>query len=198
MPRRLIITLTAANRVGILAGVSNALAELSGDLQEIRQTVVQKFFTMIIAADFPAERDPQIVLDHIRDVCRPYSVDVTLKGPLEEHLQDDACSKLQRYWLTMRGHNEPEVMLRVSSRLAQDQIDICNMHAVSTAQGEGFRFLMEIAVPPKVDIDLLQADLMCLGEEGKMDGVALQEIELEDSAIYQRTNMFMADLSAID
>ena len=89
MPRRLIITLTAANRVGILAGVSNALAELSGDLQEIRQTVVQKFFTMIIAADFPAERDPQIVLDHIRDVCRPYSVDVTLKDPLDEHLQDD-------------------------------------------------------------------------------------------------------------
>ncbi len=198
MPRRLIITLTAANRVGILAAVSNALAELSGDLQEIRQTVVQKFFTMIIVADFPSERDPQIVLDHIRDVCRPYSVDVTLKDPLAEQLQADASQELDRYWLTMRGRNEPEVMRRVSARLAQDRIDICNMHAVSTDQGDRFRFLMEIAVPKNLDIDLLQADLMCLGEQEKLDGVAIQEIEREDSAIYQRTNMFMADLSAID
>ncbi|WP_166821371.1 ACT domain-containing protein [Thalassoroseus pseudoceratinae] len=198
MPRRLIVTLTAANRVGILAAVSNALAELSGDLQEIRQTVVQKFFTMIIVADFPEHREPQVVLDHIRDVCRPYSVDVTLKDPLDEQLQNDAPQELARYWLTMRGHNEPEVMRRVSSRLAQDHIDICNMHAINTDQGDRFRFLMEIAVPANIDIDLLQADLMCLGEQGNMDGVAIQEIELDDSAIYQRTNMFMADLSAID
>ena len=32
------------------------LAELGGDLSHISQTVVEKFFTMIIAADFPEAR----------------------------------------------------------------------------------------------------------------------------------------------
>jgi glycine cleavage system transcriptional repressor len=197
MGRRFIITLTAANRVGILAAVSNALAELSGDLREIRQTVVQKFFTMIIAADFPEHRDPQVVLDHIRDVCRPYAVDVTLKDPACERLQDDPDGDLVRYWLTMTGRNEPGVMRLVSGRLAQDQVDIWNLHAVDCHEGESFRFLMELAVPPATDVNRLQRDLSLIGESSLID-VQLQSIDgdaASDSAIYQRHNLFLPDLA---
>jgi predicted amino acid-binding ACT domain protein len=74
MPRRYVITLTAANRVGILAAVTEALSQLGGNLVEIRQTVVQKFFTIILAADFPDERLPHVVADHIRDIGRPFGI----------------------------------------------------------------------------------------------------------------------------
>ena len=71
MAKQCIITLTAANRIGILAAVTNAMDELGGDLQEVSQTVVQKFFTLILAAEFPAHRELQVIVDHIRDVGRP-------------------------------------------------------------------------------------------------------------------------------
>ena len=56
MPKEYIITMTAANRVGILAAVTNAMAELDADLKEARQTVVRRFFTMIFSAEFPKSR----------------------------------------------------------------------------------------------------------------------------------------------
>lgn len=195
MTRNFVITLTAANRVGILAAVSNALAELGGDLTEIRQTVVTKFFTMIIAAEFPEHREPQVVLDHIRDVCRPYAVDVTLKEPEQESLQADPVVG-QHFWLTMNGCNEPEVMRRVSKRLARSGIDICNMHASSNSLGDGFRFVMEIAVPPGTDLLELQDELTAIGDVEPIQ-VLLSTID-DDSAIYQRTSLFLQELELED
>ncbi len=81
MAKRYLISLMAANRVGILAALANALTELGGDMQEVSQTVMQKFFTIILAADFPDHRDPQIIVEHIRGVCQPFGVEVSLKDP---------------------------------------------------------------------------------------------------------------------
>lgn len=164
MPKRFVITLTAANRVGILAAVSNALAELGGDLSHISQTVVEKFFTMIIAADFPEARTTSVILDHIRSVCGPYNVEVTLKEPAQERLPDDPEDGVQPFFLTIRGQNQPGIIRLVSSRLAQDQIDIVNLEAVRLSEGREFLFSMEISAPPRSNIEQLKSDLAALGD----------------------------------
>ena len=166
MSQRFIITLTAANRVGILAAVSNALAELGGDLWQISQTVVEKFFTMIIAADFPEARTPEVVLDHIRDVCRPYAVEVTLKTPTQERLSEDPEAGTLLYFLTLSGENQPGIMRLVSARLAHDQIDIVNLEATRMDEGRGFLFHVELAIPPQTSLDQLKTDLEALGHPG--------------------------------
>ena len=88
MTKRDIITLMAANRVGILAAVTTSLAELGGDIQEVSQTVMQRFFTIIMAAEFPENRDPTVIIEHIRGVCRPFGVEVSLKDPEQELLEE--------------------------------------------------------------------------------------------------------------
>ena len=164
MAKRFVITLTAANRVGILAAVSNALAELGGDLCHISQTVVEKFFTMIIASDFPEARTTEVILDHIRAVCGPYNVEVTLKEPAQERLPDDPEDGINVYFLTIRGENQPGIIRLVSNRLAQDQIDIVNLEAIRLDEGRQFLFSMEIAAPPQTNIELLQTDLAALAQ----------------------------------
>ena len=82
LSKRYIISLMAANRVGILAALTTALAELGGDLQEVSQTVMQKFFTIILAAEFPDHRDPRVIVEHIRGVCSPYGVEALSEGIL--------------------------------------------------------------------------------------------------------------------
>ena len=159
MSKRFVITLTAANRVGILAAVSNALAELGGDLWHISQTVVEKFFTMIIAADFPENRTADVVLDHIRAVCGPYAVEVSLKEPAQERLPDDPEAGTEQFFLTVSGENQPGIIRLVSGRLAHDQIDIVNLEATRLEEGLRFMFTMEIATPPGTDIDQLKADV---------------------------------------
>lgn len=162
MSKRYIITLMAANRVGIMAAVTTALAELDGDLQEASQTVMQKFFTLFLAAEFPDHRDPQVIVDHIRDVCRPYRIEVSLKDPAEERLQEDWDTGFVRYVLTVEGHDQPGVMRRLSAHLASAEVDIAGLHAVRN-EDRSLVMVVKLAVPERVNSLALQKDLEELG-----------------------------------
>jgi glycine cleavage system transcriptional repressor len=164
MSRRYIITLMAANRVGILSAVTTAMAELGGDLQEVSQTVLQRFFTIILAAEFPEHREPQVIADHLRDVCRPYGVEVALKDPAAETMQAAPDETFDRYFLTVEGHDEPGIIREISTRLAQDEIDITDLHAVRSDEDRSFVMVMELAVPPAVDVLALRPELEHLGK----------------------------------
>ena len=163
MPKRYIITLTAANRVGILAAITNAMAELGCDLQEVSQTVIQKFFTIILAAEFPDHRDPEVVVDHIRDVCRPYGIEVCLKDPSLETLQENPDEGVDKFILTVTGHDQPGIIRQISARLAQEGIDITDLHAVRNDDDRSFVMVMELAVPLGVEALPLQQELEDIG-----------------------------------
>ncbi|MEX0703847.1 MAG: ACT domain-containing protein [Planctomycetales bacterium] len=181
MPRRYIITLMAANRVGIMAAVTTALAELGGDLLEVSQTVLQKFFTIILAAEFPEHRQPEVIVDHIRGVCSPYGIEVSLKDPEAEPLQpDEGTEATEKYVLTVSGRDTPGVIREISSRLAQEGIDITDLYAVRSKGGESFVMVMELAVPAGVDAVALRRDVEALSNSGGL------------SAALQHENIFIA------
>ena len=46
-----IVTVVGKDRVGIIAGVCNALADFNVNILDISQTVMQGYFTMMMAAD---------------------------------------------------------------------------------------------------------------------------------------------------
>ena len=52
----------------------------------------------------------------------------------------------------------------MSSRLAHDRIDIVNLEAIRQEEGRQFLFSMEIAAPPRTNIEQLKSDLAALGE----------------------------------
>lgn len=164
MAKQFIITLTAANRVGILAALTTALDELGGDLREVSQTVVQKFFTMIVAADFPETRDRQVILDHIHDICRPYGVEVGLRDPTQETLQPENGREFERYFLTIEGDDKPGILRQITTRLAAAEIDITDLFANHREESGSFIVAMELAVPTNVDIPQLNADLSDLSK----------------------------------
>ncbi|MEX0718011.1 MAG: ACT domain-containing protein [Planctomycetaceae bacterium] len=181
MPKRYIITLMAANRVGIMAAVTTALAELGGDLLEVSQTVLQKFFTIILAAEFPEHRPPEVIVDHIRGVCSPYGIEVSLKDPDAEPTQpDDAWVGTERYVLTVSGADKPGVIREISARLAQEGIDITDLYAVRSRGDGSFVMVMELAVPSGVDAVAVRRDVEALGVSGGL------------SAALQHENIFTA------
>lgn len=164
MVKQYVLTLTAANRVGILAAVTNAIDELGGDLLEVRQTVVQKFFTLILAAEFPEHREPHVIVDHIRDIGRPYGIEICLKDPNEEILQSDSDLLMEFQVATLTGRDAPGTLRRISARLALDGIDIVHLHALRNNDGDSFVMHMKLAVPEDVDVLHLQRELE---EEGR-------------------------------
>ena len=166
------MTVLAANRVGILAALTNALDELGGNVLDVSQAVIQDFFTMILAAEFPEEREPDVIVDHIRAVCRPFGADVALKNPAEEmpYEIDDDPTPRQRYVLTASGQDRPGVMRFIAHRLAQDDIILMDLQGMRRESDHTFLTSMELAVPPGVDALKLRNDL---DNEFRPDGIMI-------------------------
>jgi glycine cleavage system transcriptional repressor len=153
----------AANRTGILAAVATALAELGGDIQEVSQTVMQKFFTIILAADFPDHRDPKVIVNHLEGVCRPFGVQVILKDPARETLQDQPAEGVEKYFLTLTGHDTPGIVAQISGRLARERIDITDLYGLRRENDKSFVMILELAIPVGVDAMTLRSELEQLG-----------------------------------
>jgi ACT domain-containing protein len=51
---RAIITIIGSDRVGIIAGIANVLADANVNILDISQSVIREFFTMIMMVDLAA------------------------------------------------------------------------------------------------------------------------------------------------
>ncbi|MFZ7103159.1 MAG: ACT domain-containing protein [Peptococcaceae bacterium] len=48
---KIVVTVVGKDKVGIIAGVANVLADLNANILDISQTILQDFFTMIMIVD---------------------------------------------------------------------------------------------------------------------------------------------------
>ena len=55
---RAVVTTTGGNRTGVVAAVAGAIAETGGDIQDMSQTLVAGFFTMIMVVDIGSLQVP--------------------------------------------------------------------------------------------------------------------------------------------
>ena len=62
--QRLIITAVGKDRVGIIAGIANILAEPNVNILDISQTILQGFFTMVMVVDF---KESNIELSELKE-----------------------------------------------------------------------------------------------------------------------------------
>ena len=166
MAKELIITMAAANRAGILAAVTKAMAELQGDLREASQTVVRGFFTMIFSVEFPDSMDQSVVRDHLQDACRPFDIDLGIRDP-SAHLPvyTAATANTKQFRLRVGGRNQPGALLRLSQVMSLKGIDITGMHAVRTEEGREFELVLKLAVPQDCTIESLVQDLISAGTD---------------------------------
>lgn len=164
MLKRYVLCLLGANHTGIMAAVATALSELGGEIHKISQTVTENLFTIVMAADFPEHRDPQVIVGHLEGVCRSFGVQVILKDPLQEALPDDhRPASVERCILTLTGRDAPGIVAKISGRLAREGVDITEFHGERTGGGQSFRMTLEVEVPCGVDAVLLRSDLESLG-----------------------------------
>ena len=92
-----------------------------------------------------------MIIDHIRGVCRPFGVEVSLKDPKLETLQESPSDGIEKYFLTAEGEDKPGMIRQISARLAQEEIDITDVFARRADNGKTFVMVMELAVPGGVD-----------------------------------------------
>lgn len=187
---RYIISLMAANRVGIMAAVTTAMDELGANLQEASIAVIQNFFSIVIAADFPDQRDPTLIQEHIEGICNAFNVNVCVKDPsvdVPTILPPEECD---RYLIAISGANRSGILRMVSSQLGQDGVDILDLSATSSDDNQTFEMMIKIAVPKDLDIENLQSMLenCCSNFEVNVDFISETDSTIISSQ--SQTRMF--------
>ena len=104
-----------------------------------------------------------MIVSHIEGVCRPFGVEVILKDPAGETVEEPLPGKSEPFVLTLTGRDAPGIVARISGCLAREGIDITELHGVRSQGGKSFSLVLNLAVPADVDAALLQKELDQLG-----------------------------------
>lgn len=172
MARELIITMTAANRMGILSAVTRAMSDLGADLLEASQTVVRGYFTMIFNAQFPDNLSNDVICEHLSDAGRPFDIGVTVSDA-PENAQVDVEQFQVIHSIRLGGKNQPGLLRNLSTVMAKQEVDIIGMRAIQTSDG-GFEMRMKVSVNPDGAIDRL---LSAVNRMGESDGFSANLVD---------------------
>ena len=89
---RAVITVIGKDRVGIIAGVSNILAESNVNILDITQTIMQDVFTMITLVDISKCNIP---FDNLSEKLENKGVEMGLKIQIQH---EDIFNTMHRIW----------------------------------------------------------------------------------------------------
>ena len=126
----------------------------------------------MMATEFPEDQDPEVIIDHIRAVCRAFGAEVTLRDPSIEMGFDGETEPTpkERYVLTLSGPDRPGILRFLAHRLAQDGIDLIDLQGRLQGSSHMFLAAMELSVPPGIDALQLCEELR---NEFRNDGITV-------------------------
>ena len=172
-----IITVTAADRVGIVHAVTGAVRDLGGNILELSQTVMRGFFTIIVAVEFPAALASRGLADAIIERGRAFELTVAVIDASDVPAADPVANG-DRFILTVLGVDHVGNIHGISGCLAARGVNIVDLHA--RADGPRFSLVMEAFLPPELSPLTVREDLERFGKS----------LGLE--AFVQHENIFLA------
>ena len=79
-----IVTVTAADRVGIVFSVAGTIRDQGGNILELSQTVMRGYFTIILDVEFPTPRDPKTLAAAIAERGKRFDLTVAVIEPVKD------------------------------------------------------------------------------------------------------------------
>jgi len=167
-----IISVTAADRVGIVYSVTGALLDLGGNLLELSQTVMRGYFTIILEADFPAPRTREQIVEAIHERGKRFNLQVQVTEIKEPRIEPQASSG-ERFILTVLGDDSPGIVHNIAGSLAAHGANIVDLHA--RVDGPRFSLVMEALIPHDLTPAAIRSELERYGRAHKLEAFVQHE-----------------------
>ncbi len=163
MPKDFVITVISIDRVGIVAGLSEAALELGGNIDALSQTVVRGYFTVIATTRFDKDMDAETIKGAVQAKGAPGELSVVVR---ERDLSAGrpVIKDAETFILTTTGPDRKGIIYRITSYLASRGINIADLYA--TVEGTGFLLIAQLEVPVGLDVERMQMDVQDLWPEG--------------------------------
>src|SRR4051812_49027813 len=171
-----VVTVTAADRVGIVFSVAGSVRDQGGNILELSQTVMRGYFTIILAVEFTEPKDARKLAGAIAERGKRFDLTVAV---IEQKASPEApVPDGERFILTVLGEDHPGNIHGIAGCLAAHGVNIVDLHA--RADGARFSLIMEAFIPSDLSPATVRAELERFG----------RDLGLE--AYVQHENIFLA------
>lgn len=167
------VTAIGVDRPGIVAGVTEAIRDLGGNLEDVASTILRGHFTMMLVVAMPEGVSAADLEEALRGAADPLGVAVTVAD-----VEAGAPGRPQAtHALVVYGSDRPGIVAGIASLLADQGVNVTNLSArLVGEEAPVYAMVAEILVPEGVE------DLERLVEERAREldvDVTLRPIEVE-------------------
>lgn len=167
------------DRVGIIADVTGAIKSLNGNLQDMSQTVMKGYFTMILMAEFPDGTQEDTLRKALHAVKGLSSFEIGVLPFI-----DDAAASTNagndNYVLTASGPDTVGLVAAISEYLKLKDINIVDL--ATKSENGIYTMMLLVHLPSDTDVAKLKKSLQIAMEEYGLT------VELRHQAIFSKTN----------
>ena len=167
-----IISVTAADRVGIVFSVTGALLDLGGNVLELSQTVMRGYFTIILEAEFQGERTREQIVEAIHERGRRFDLQVQVTE-IKDGRPEPQTAVGERFILTVLGDDSPGIVHNIAGSLAAHGANIVDLHA--RVDGPRFSLVMEALIPHDLTPAAIRSELERFGRAHKLEAFVQHE-----------------------
>jgi glycine cleavage system transcriptional repressor len=157
-----VVTVTAADRVGIIHNVTGALRDIGGNILELSQTVMRGYFTIILAVEFDSEQVADQIADTVSTRGRRFHLDVNVLDANSRPIDDQPPEAGERYILTVLGNDKPGNIHGITGCLSNLGVNILDLHA--RVDGARFSMIMEAFLPTDLQPTMVRTELERFGK----------------------------------
>jgi predicted amino acid-binding ACT domain protein len=167
-----IVTVTAADRVGIVYSVSGTLRDQGGNIRELSQTVMRGYFTIILEVEFPEPRDGKALIEAITERGKRFDLTVAVLEVSPAGVETPVADG-ERFILTVLGADAPGNIHGIAGCLAAHGVNIVDLHA--RVDGTRFALVMEAFLPHDLAPGTVRAELERFGREHGLEAYVQHE-----------------------
>jgi len=166
------ISVTAADRVGIVYSVTGALLDLGGNVLELSQTVMRGYFTIILEAGFSEPRTTREISEAIRERGKRFDLRVEVIK-VQNGRSEPPPTQGERFILTVLGDDGPGIVHGIAGSLAAHGVNIIDLHA--RVDGSRFSLVMEALIPHDLTPASIRSELERYGRAHKLEAFVMHE-----------------------
>ena len=156
-----IVTVMAKDRVGIVRDITTAIAGLDGNITDLSQTVLQKYFTLIITVQVPNNCTADNIKCAIESKGEKDELGVLVKS--FDATDTAPLKKPERFTLSVIGKDNKGIMARMTSIIADCRINLDDIYSYTSA-GK-LIMLAQVSVSENADIEDLHKGIESLKSE---------------------------------
>jgi len=160
-----------------VAGVTKALFDVNGNIEDTSMTRLGGEFTMMLVAELPASATLTRLEKTLKPLEKRFALHIHTQA-IPSRLARSGRQSPPQYMLSVYGTDKPGIIYRVAQTLADRRVSITDLNTKSIPQASGplYVMLLEIQMPPGLDLDALRSDLDDLRKSLQVE-ITLQDIE---------------------